>query len=130
MKMTVKTYAQLWHDALNRVSEKDRDAVSQAMLRRILKDGVYRKLPDIVRALERLLSQGQSFEHVTVISARIPQETEIKQIVAGLLGHERFSLTYKQDESLIGGLIVQTRDQRWDLTLKHQLRRLQKTVTV
>lgn len=130
MKMTVKTYAQLWHDALNRVSEKDRDAVSQAMLRRILKDGVYRKLPDIVRALERLLSQGQSFEHVTVISARVPKEAQVKKLVSDLLGHERFSLTYKQDESLIGGLIVQTRDQRWDLTLKHQLRRLQKTVTV
>lgn len=130
MKMNVKQYAQLWLDSLNRVSEKDRPAVSQAMLTRMLKDGMYHKLHEVLRTMEQLFGHGETVERVTVISARIPQETEVKKIVAGLLGHERFSLTYKQDESLIGGLIVQTRDQRWDLTLKHQLRRLQKTVTV
>lgn len=129
MKLSAKQYAQLWHDSLLRVeTDADRAAVSEAMLRRILKDGAYRELSSVVRALEGLASKEQSMEDVTVISARPVEASSAKKIVSDLLGHQRFAIQYKQDPSLIGGLVVQTRDARWDLSLKRQIRRLQEAV--
>lgn len=129
MKMSAKQYAKLWHESLNRVAAKDHGAVGESMLRRILKDGSYRQLPEIVRAMEGIISKETPMEDVTIISARPLEHTEAKRIVSELLGHDGFSLRSKQDASLIGGLIVQTRDQRWDLSLKRQIRRLHTAVT-
>lgn len=129
MKWGSKQFARFWYDALHRVNADDRPAVSQLMLKKLVREGQYRRLSEIMRAMQVLDAKEQASEEVLVVSARKLSAAAAQKIVSDLVGHDRLVIRQAEDPALIGGAIVQTADRRWDLSLRHQLRRLQKSVS-
>lgn len=83
-------------------------------------------LPKILEKVVDLAIQAEGFEIITLISAQVLPENEQKKILQNL--EERWStkiyLRYRENPSLLGGLVIQRGDKLYDGSLAGQLKQL------
>jgi F-type H+-transporting ATPase subunit delta len=84
-------------------------------------------LSAVLEAFRQQVDQSQGIEPLTVRTASPlsdAQQKDLKTKIEAWL-KAKVRMTVQLDASLIGGLVIQTRDHIWDQSLKGQLKRLQ-----
>lgn len=127
MKPSVNTLARQWHSRLISAKKAEWAEISDRMLVEIHKAGMKHQLPQIEKALAALTGQAAVIE-ATITSAYPLDDMTEKKIIKELFGDKRVSVSRKTDKALLGGVIVQTPDDLWDLSIRHQLRRLTRSI--
>ena len=116
MKLTPKYYARAWYELIQS-GEKSSDKI----LKFIYKNGHLSWLKEIVANLEELLNKQEQNTKVTVTSAKELEREVIEKIVKQIIKNEKFSIETKIDPSLIAGLIIETKNKRWNLSASKKL---------
>jgi len=124
MQATPRQYAQAWYLALKETKEDKWDAISQNLLRALQKQGNLSWVNEILRHVADLENKDLEQIEVKVRSAKDTDEKIVQQLVKNLFDVDNVQASISKDESLLGGLVLETKDQRWDLSVKHQLERL------
>ena len=128
MKATPQQYAQAWYLALKEAKEDQWEAISQALLRKLQKEGNQSMIHQIVRLVSELENQDLGQVEVRVRTAKALDDAVVQALVKDLFQVEGVQATITQDASLVGGIVLETKDQRWDLSVKHQLEQLKSTL--
>lgn len=128
MQVNPRQYAQAWYLALKEAKEDQRDLISQNLLRALQKQGKLSWLNEIVRHVKDYENADLGQMEISVRSANEIDEKQVQQLVKELFDVENVQATIQQDDSLIGGLVLETKDERWDLSVKHQLDRLKNSL--
>ena len=124
MKLNAKQYATAWYQQLTTLTETDWPSLSDAMLHEIVRRGDMKLLPEVTRRVQDLYYKEQSLTPVTVTTAQLLPKAVIEQTVEKFFPLSRVALTTTEDVAMLGGIKVETRNQRWDMSLKRQLEQL------
>jgi len=126
MQTTAKQYARRWADTLKRTPAKDWGVVSDRLLRSLQAHADQGMMDEIQTEMKSLLQSHVVPVHVT--SARPLTKETRTHMLKQLLGEQNLLITQAVDPSLIGGAVVRTTDEQWDLSVKHQLERLKRSI--
>lgn len=129
MRISPKHYAQALYEALSEVTSEQRTEVIQNFLHMIHMRGQIKWLSEIVREVEELLRRESGEMHVNVTAAHDIDHKYISNTVQELVGDENIVMERQVDNSLLGGLRIETKDKRWDMSVRGQLRALALTLT-
>ncbi|EKD76415.1 MAG: hypothetical protein ACD_43C00121G0004, partial [uncultured bacterium] len=86
-------------------------------------------LPEVIRHIEKLEHLKHGTTAVMVRSAHALPEPLISSVIKQLLPQAKPVIAQIQDATVIGGVQVETINQRWDLSLRGQLRQLTQTLS-
>lgn len=129
MKISVEQYARGWYESLKSAKESEREKISQAFLRRLQKDGRLSWLKKISQAVYRLDAKAMGLMAITVTTSRPEEKNFIEEAAAKIVGTDKIRTTTRVDKNLIGGLLVETEDVRWDLSVKKILNNLEQQIS-
>lgn len=126
MHLTPKYYAQAWFDMLNNTDKKNHDKINRNMIKLIYKKGHSSWLNKIVCAIGILETKKTGQENVKIISAHGLEDELANKIASYILKNKIPRITQAKNEKLIGGLVVETQNKRWDLSVKGRINQLTK----
>jgi len=125
MNITPKNYAQAWYELLAKAKKDEQRKIIQSALRHIHKNGRLSWLPEILNEIEELENKSSDVENVVATGARELDLEFVKKIVSQILGKDA-NITQKTNPDLIGGIQLETKNKRWDLSVRGQLASLGK----
>lgn len=129
MRLSQTQYAEALYELLKDGKEKEVLKRFQAYLTR---RGEMKKWLGILRAVVEKAEQHEKILHLSV-TTRFPLDESGKKIIAkhakSLYPDKEFIWEYQVDEGVIGGFRLQTKDTRYDTTLREQLRQFSQTLT-
>lgn len=120
-KLLPRQYAKILYELTHQA--KDRGAAVAAFMKFLKRKRVTKKLPEIIAEFEKVAAEAEGIMNVHVTTARPMPENKIKEIAAKALGKE-VAVEMEVDESIVGGLIMQTKTHRYDGSVKNQLHQL------
>lgn len=123
-----KHYALAWYQALKSANTKDRQEISDNMLSLLQMQGKLSWLSTIVDLVQKLEDEDLGITEVKVKIAHNKSKKEIEEIVTGLLGVKNIRANITVDPELLGGLIAQTKNRRWNISLRRKIEQLKKTL--
>jgi len=129
MKLSAKYYAEAWFKALSELSVEQWPETSQLFLNHIYGHSHGKWLPEIIRLITALEHQHNGTTAVKVRSAYPLSESLLNQSVQKVLPNKKVVVETLIDQRVIGGIQIETADQRWDLSLHGQLRHLTQTLS-
>jgi F-type H+-transporting ATPase subunit delta len=124
MQLTPRQYARAWYEALKEAKQTKWEEISQNILRRLQREGKLNQLSSIVDAMKEIESTETNKAYVEVTSAYKASVKELELLAKELTGAKDVEVAVKEDESLLGGVVVRTKNDLWDISLKHQLEQL------
>ncbi|MBI2415351.1 MAG: F0F1 ATP synthase subunit delta [Candidatus Kerfeldbacteria bacterium] len=128
MKITPKYYAQTWLERLQQQPADQWPELSLGLLRELQRRNRIKWLPEIVRLLEEQLHRQAGITPLRVTSAQPLSPAVIEQCVEKLFPISRVMLTQQHDSAVVGGIRLETANQRWDFSLRQQLNQLANTL--
>lgn len=128
MRRSAKLYATTLYDMLHARPSNEWRGVMRAFLHELVRRSDMKLLPKILSQLERFEEKREGRIHVTVRSAHPIDRSLLESHVQRLLPNMEPIIHEIQDPSLIGGVSCETRDRRFDLTLKRGLAHLRQTM--
>jgi len=128
MQLTPLHYAQAWYEALQEAKPEQQEQISQAMLRRLQREGKLNLLGQIIDAIKDLEAKKSNKAFVTATTAHAIDEKELVALAKDLFEVEEVELTVQSDKSLLGGVVLETKNTRWDLSTKNQLEQLKSSL--
>lgn len=129
MKLAPRHLATAWYQALQNAETTRWPEISQRMLRYLYTHGQLKLLPEVVRQVEVLEHAQRGTTPVTVRSAHPLSDTLMRDVILQLLPQAKPMIAQIQDDAVIGGVQIETLNQRWDLSLRGQLRQLTQTLS-
>jgi len=123
--MTAQQYAQAWYAALSESKPAQWEDISQHVLRRLQREGKLSQLAFILDQMKEIESEQSGKAYVEVTTAHASDKSELESLVKDLLKVKDVELTLKENPELIGGAVIRTKNDLWDLSVKHQLEQLQ-----
>jgi F0F1-type ATP synthase delta subunit len=129
MKATASQFASAWYSSLKSADVSQWDEISQRFLEHLHTAGNLKQLPHIKRLMKELETAERGVTEVTVRTAHDRSENDLLPLIKEVLGEQNVSVTLVSDDSLIGGIQIETRNKRYDLSLAGELRQLKKTLT-
>lgn len=123
MQITPGNVADAWHQALAESSAQKRKQISARFLGYLHRTNRLRWLPDIIRALEMRERRASGIEAVTVTSSRKLPAVHAHKLAKEVMGSAKTSITQTINPELLGGVRIETADNRWDLSLATRLNR-------
>jgi len=124
MQASIQHYAQAWYQALKESDQKDHPQISQTMLKKLQMEGKLSWLSGITSRVKMLEDEENGVTQVSIRTAHNASFEEIEPLLKELLGASDIQAEMKKDADLLGGIVVQTSDQRWDLSMKRQIEKL------
>ena len=124
MTATPKQYALAWYELLQ--DKKTAKDMNQNMLAHLHKTGRLSWLSEIVRNLEEIEHRQSGIERATITSARAILDKDAKRMAKAILKIDEVVVSREINPDLIAGIQVETKNKRWDLSLKNQLLSLSK----
>jgi len=124
MTSTPKQYALAWYELLQ--DKKTSKNINKKMLNHLYSTGRLSKLAEILRNLEEIEHRRSGIERATVTSARAILDKDAKRLAKEILKINEVVVSREINPDLIAGIQVETKNKRWDLSLKHQLTSLEK----
>lgn len=121
MKFTPKSYAQDWFSALQQAEPAQWPAISRHFLTDLYRAGYSMHLTEIVRLIAQLTYRSQGLIPVQVTSARDVSDVMIQEALEQVLPGKKTHVTRLIDDSVIGGITIETLNQRWNLSVSGQL---------
>lgn len=129
MKLSTRQLATAWFEALQESAPAEWSGISQRMLRHLYIRGQLRRLREIVRAMSVLEHERQGTTPVTVRLAHALPEPLIAQAVQRVLPNIRAVIESVQAPAVLGGLQIETPNQRFDLSIQARLHQLTNIIT-
>ena len=123
-----KHYALAWYQALKSANKKYRQEISDNMLTLLQTQGKLSWLSTIVDLVQNLEDDDLGITEVKVKTAHSKSKKEIEDVVTGLLGVKKVRTNITVDPELLGGIIVQTKNRRWNISLRHKIEQLKKNL--
>lgn len=129
MKASASQVALAWYQSLQAAEASQWDTISQRFLEHLHSNGALKQLSEIQRRITDLEKKANGVTDVIVRSAHARSEEEVLPLITQVLGEGNVEITMLIDESLVGGIQIETRNKRFDLSLRGELRQLKKTLT-
>lgn len=129
MRISSKHYAQALYGALSEASADKRSEVVRNFLHMIHMRGHIKWLNEIIGDIEDIMERESGVVTVNVSAAHDIDDTYITATVKQLITGENIVINRSVDDSLLGGLRIETKDKRWDVSVRGQLRALALTLT-
>jgi F-type H+-transporting ATPase subunit delta len=129
MRETPQQFADAWYEAVAEATAKDRDAMSERFLAELHHSGRLNWLPEIERRFAERDRAERGAVAVTVRRAHDVADHAIKAAVRKLFPDQPVDLESIEDPALIGGVQIETLDERWDYSVRGQLHQLEKELT-
>lgn len=130
MRPTVSQYAEVLEE-LSSDSGADAQEVAKNFLGFLKRRGETKKLASIVRRLEERAQEKSGELSVTAVTAH-PVSAETKALLAEAAGkvfpEKKIDLLYQTDESVIGGVLLRTREALFDATLATRAKALKQAL--
>lgn len=123
MRVSPQQYAQAIYDLLTDESV-DATEVMQKYLRTVHANGHLRWLPEIVRRVKEIEQSAQNITGVTIRSAYELDEQTRTELLAKTVGTTNVEVETVIDTNLIGGVQIETQNERWDFSIESRLRAL------
>jgi F0F1-type ATP synthase delta subunit len=114
MISTPKQYALAWYELLSSSSHNQWKKITTSVLYHLYKNGRISWLPEITTLMEQ-------YERITITSTSKLDTALTKKIINKLLPDKKVIITEKLDPYILGGVKVETQNQRWNLNLRSQL---------
>lgn len=124
MHITAKQYATALFSAVTDHPSQTADIFKQ-LLQKMYQAGDWHLVAEMYREFERAVAAANNSTTVVVKSARSLDKNMVNEIVQQLINAQNTEIEYVEDPTLIGGLRIQTENQRWDLSLRGQLQQLE-----
>ncbi len=121
MRFTAKSYAQDWFSALQAAETSKWHAISRSFLDTMYREGFSARLPEVLRLITQMHYRAQGLIPVQVTSARDVSDAVIQKALEQVLPGKKTHITRVIDDTLIGGISVETLNQRWNLSVSGQL---------
>ncbi len=121
-KFIPQQYAKVLFRLMQDAPEKKWDLVIRTFMDYLKKQQAMKKLPHILMYVEQYAKEAEGVQQLEVASAK-PLSKEIIRAIETTMG-EKVETTLRVDESLIGGIIVRTKNTILDGSVKTQLTRL------
>lgn len=125
MKANINQLAQGWYEAMKEAKKSDWSDISLRFLNMLQGQGKLSWLGRIREEVKRLENQALGVTQVKVTTAHKLEEKELSKLVSELLGKDKAQLSVVEDQSILGGVVIETEDQRWDLSTRNRLNQLQ-----
>ena len=122
-----RQYAKILYDLTHDATTKEVEARVGAFLALVKKEQSIKKMPAIVDAFEEYSKEKQGIVTAAVTLAHEFSARQLKGIIERL-GND-IEATATVDPSLLGGIVVQTRDVIMDASMKTQLKLLYQHMT-
>lgn len=129
MKLSSRQLAAAWHQALTSTPTDQWNTISERMLEYLYKRGELRRLREVIRLMSELEHEHHRTTGVTVRSATTVPSAVLDRVIKKVLPHATPVITLQPDESIIGGIQIETNDQRFDLSLSGHLHQLTHALT-
>ena len=126
MAFKLKDFSSAWYEALEQSQAKEWPAISESMMIFLLKKGKISQLGRIFSLMKERAYAENGIVEVSATTAFVADEKEVHDSIKKLTGAKEVVSQISHDESLLGGMAFETKDSRWDLSLRHQLTSLQK----
>lgn len=123
MQITPRNVADAWQEALAESPAQKRKQISTRFLEHLYRSNRLSWLPAIIRALEMRERRTSGIEAVTVTSSHTLPAQLAHKLVKEVMGNAKTSITQAIDPELLGGVQIETADNRWDLSLRTRLNR-------
>ncbi|HLD21789.1 MAG TPA: F0F1 ATP synthase subunit delta [Patescibacteria group bacterium] len=124
MRITPKHYAIAWYEALKEAEEPARSKISKQFLELIYRSGKLRLLPEIVRLMKKHTYAISGLTPVKVTVAQTLEHEEIMTHLTKVLPNEKLAVSVTVDANTIGGMVVETENRRWNISLENELEQL------
>ena len=130
MNVTPKQYAEALYETLLSASPADQSEILDNFVRLLAEKGQLEAGAAIEAELIRYgqKSQGKISADLTFAKPDLSQN-KILEALQRILG-KPVEFTKKIDETLVGGVVIETEDQRIDLSVKKQLSNLKKVLSI
>lgn len=128
MRISPQQYATAWYTALKQSPRSEWEAISNSVIRTVHRQGKLKWLSGIVHAVEQFENADNGTTSVTVRLAHAQDSAVVQNLVKEILNETNVRISTVVDPELIGGAQVETENTRWDLSLRAQLRNLEKTI--
>lgn len=123
-KVTPKHYAVALYDVLQDAEEKSRSSIVRRFLQQLYQAGKLRLLPAITTAFEQLHHARMHTTPVHVSTTQALPADTIQQELIRLFPQEKIVVTTSVNPAVVGGMLVETANQRWNISLAGQLEAL------
>jgi F0F1-type ATP synthase delta subunit len=128
MKITPKHYAIAWYEALTETSADQWPAISLSILKLIQRADHVGWLPQIIKQFEEYDDAKRGVTRIAVTSAHDFDVETIKNYITTIMPQISPEINKVLNKNVIGGLVVETKDNRWNLSIKGQLNALTQTL--
>lgn len=128
MTATPRQYATAWYELLSGAPKREWKAITGSVLRWLHQQGEISLVPEILRAMEDIETARTGEISVTITGARSMGEGEMKKLVVTITGEASARITHKKNEHLLGGIRIETKNKRWDLSAQGALTQLRKRI--
>ncbi|HLC44291.1 MAG: hypothetical protein A2722_03405 [Candidatus Doudnabacteria bacterium RIFCSPHIGHO2_01_FULL_50_11] len=128
MKITPQQYAAALYDALSTTRPSDHDRVIENFLQVLREHGTLSLHPEIERAFLEYESKQKGEIATTVTTAREEAPRHLIERLNEIVGGNAV-IRKEIDESLLGGVLIETEDTRIDASVKTQLRKLKDSLS-
>lgn len=128
MKITARTIAQALYESLVAAPADQWDAIVEQYIGYTVRMGKSQWLGSIVEHVSAIDMNARGITPVTVTVGHEQSKEAITDIVQRLVGQGELAIDVQVDADSIGGMKVETPNQRWDFTMKRQLQKLAESI--
>ena len=131
MKPTASQYAYALLELSQASAASEQASVAQRFLAFLTRQREVKKLPAILRNLQRLTDEAEGVKRVRMTTSEILSDKSLEDLaqqIKKLLVTEKIILESKFDAGVIGGVVLQTDTELFDGTVRRKLGELRKTL--
>lgn len=125
-KFIPQQYAKVLFRLMQDVPEKQWELVISTFMTYLKKEQAMKKLPHILKYVEQYAKEADGVQEIEVTSAK-PLSKEIVHDIEKTIG-KKVETTTRVDETLVGGVVVRTKNTILDGSVKTQLARLKQNM--
>ncbi len=118
-------------DIFSKIFNNNVSHLTLLFLSRVIKKGRESIIPEMVTAFTGQYNDKKGIVDVILITVSNMDQRSLETIkaqVQGIIGQgKNINLEVRQDDSLLGGFVLEYEDKRYDASVKHQLENIRKT---
>ena len=129
MTLSTEQYAKALYESLQETPSKDHDTVIDNLVKILKNNNELSKFEAIIAAFEKIHNEKEGIVEATITTAG-PVKID-KAMVEGLnkLAGKKVNVTHKEDDKIIGGVVVRVGDTQLDASIKTKLENLKRTLS-
>ena len=128
MQISLQNYAQAWYESLKQSDSKDWAAISERLLEQLQRAGKLSWRKRILQEVQNMIDKETETVAVHITAAHDIEYAPMQELIKQLLDTRNVRLSQSVNKDLLGGFILETANDRWDLTIKNQLDSLSKAI--